>query len=108
MSNNRLGMSCVVLIVLLGGGIRALAEFDGGIPPWEVEPRSGEDRLVVRRNAFLNEMAKGRNGRVTIVKFDDDSENRCPILTSLLFSAGGRREWLTPEFNLEHSSPPTT
>lgn len=59
-------------------------------------PAPGEDAVVVRRNAVMNKMAEARNNRVTIVKFDDDIEAKCPTLTNLFFAAGNKLEWVTP------------
>jgi hypothetical protein len=64
----------------------------------------GEDLLVVRRNAVMNKLAEVTNNRVTIVKFDDDLETKCPTLTSLFFSTGNRIELLTPNFSLHDAA----
>jgi hypothetical protein len=96
------------LAVLLVASVRASAQADSAIPFWQVEPRPGEDLLVVRRNAALLAMATARNNRVTIVKFDDDLENKCPTLTSLFYAAGDRVELLTPNFSIRDSAGTTT
>jgi hypothetical protein len=99
---------CTSLAVLLVASVRASAQADLAIPFWQVEPRPGEDLLVVRRNAALLAMATARNNRVTIVKFDDDLENKCPTLTSLFYATGDRVELLTPNFSIRDSAGTTT
>lgn len=99
MSQKALGIICAIVVALLSDGTRA-AEPDADGPSWMPQPAPGEDALVVRRNAFMNKMAEVKNNRVTIVKFDDDIETRCPTLTSLFFSAGNRLELLTPNLSL--------
>jgi hypothetical protein len=104
LSQKTLGIICALSIALLSDGMRAWAEPDPDAPPWMPEPGPGEDALVVRRNAFMNKMMEVRNNRVTIVKFDDDLETKCPTLTSLFFSAGNRLELLTPNFSLRDAA----
>jgi hypothetical protein len=103
MPQRMLGIICAVFIALLGDGARA-AEPDADGPSWMPQPAPGEDALVVRRNAFMNKMAEIANERVTIVKFDDDIETGCPILTSLFFSNAKNIELLTPWFSLSDAA----
>jgi hypothetical protein len=100
MSQKTLGIICALFVALLSDSMRASAEPDADVRPWQIEPARGEDLLVVRRNAVLLKMAEAWNNRVTIVKFDDDIETKCPTLTSLFFSAGNWLELLTPNFSL--------
>ncbi len=102
-----LGIVCAVLIGLLGAGTRASAEPDSDVLTWLPQPAPGEDALVVRRNAVMNKMAEARNNRVTIVKFDEDTETKCPTLTNLFFSAGDKLEWATPNLNLSDAAKTT-
>jgi hypothetical protein len=67
---------------------------------WLPKLKSGEDALVANRNAVLNKMAEHFDKRLTIVKFDDDLETKCPVLTSLFSSTGSRLSWLTPNYSL--------
>src|SRR5476649_1430541 len=99
MSQKTLGIICAVFIALLSDGPFASAEPDPDESSWMPKPAPGEDALVVRRNAFMNKLAEARNNRVTIVKFDDDLETKCPTLTGLFFSAGNRLELLTPNLS---------
>ena len=100
MSQKTLIIICAIFIALLIDSTRASAESGTGVPPWLVEPAAGEDVLVVRRNVVMNMMAEASNNRVTIVKFDDNVESKCPKLTSLFFSARNSLELLTPNFSL--------
>jgi len=100
MSQGTLAIICAFFIALLSDGMRAWAEPAADVPPWQIEPAPGEDILVVRRNAVLLKLAEALNNRVTIVKFDDDIETKCPMLTSLFFSAGNSVKLLTPNFSL--------
>jgi hypothetical protein len=104
MPQKTLGIICAIFIALLGDGTRASAEPDPDVLSWLPDAGPGEDALVVRRNAVLNKMAEHRNDRVTIVKFDDDLEIKCPTLTSLFFSAGNQLELLTPNFSLRDAA----
>jgi hypothetical protein len=104
MSQKTLEIICAVFIALLSDGPFASAEPDPDEPSWMPKPAPGEDALVVRRNAFMNKLAEARNNRVTIVKFDDDIETKCPTLTSLFFSAGNRLELLTPNLSLRDAA----
>ncbi len=66
------------------------------------KPAPGEDAAIVRKNYSRNLWAEYTNeGRETTVKFDDDLEAKCPVLTSLFFSTGHRLKWLTPNFSLD-------
>jgi len=104
MPQKTLGVICALFIALVSDGTRASAETDADVLSWLPQPAPGEDLLVVRRNAVMNKMAEVTNNRVTIVKFDDDFETKCPTLTSLLSSAGNRLELVTPIFSF--STPP--
>lgn len=105
MPQKTLGVICAVFIALLS--TQSSAESDADVLSWLPQPAPGEDVLVVNRNAIMNKWAEHRNNRVTIVKFDDDIETRCPILTSLFFSAGNRLELLTPNFSLGDAAQTT-
>jgi hypothetical protein len=107
MSQKTLGIICAMFIALLSDGTRASAEPDADVPSWLPQPAAGEDALVVRRNAFLNKLVEVTNNRVTIVKFDDDLETKCPTFTSLFFSTGKRLELLTPSFSLDDTAQTT-
>jgi hypothetical protein len=100
MARKTLVIICALFIALLSDGTRVSAEPDADVLSWLPDPAPGEDALVVRRNAILNKWVEVTNGRVTIVKFDDDLETKCPTLTSLFFSTGNRLEFLTPKFSL--------
>ncbi|MDP1868252.1 MAG: hypothetical protein Q8L13_18190 [Bradyrhizobium sp.] len=102
-----LGIVGAVFIGLLIDGSRASAEPDADVLSWLRQPAPGEDALVVRRNAVMNKMAEARNNRVTIVKFDDDTETKCPTLANLFFSAGGKLEWVTPNISLSDAAKTT-
>jgi hypothetical protein len=102
-----LGIICAILIAVLNDGTRALAESDTDGLSWLPQPAPGEDALVVRRNAIMNKLVEVTNNRVTIVKFDDDVETKCPILTSLFFSTDKRLELLTPNFSLDDATQTT-
>lgn len=101
MSRKALGITCAFLVVLFGGNAQASeSETDwlSGMP----KPADGEDPAVVSKNYFRNLWAEHTNeGRETTVKFDDDLEARCPLLTSLFFSTGHRLKFLTPNFSLD-------
>ena len=107
MSKRTLGIVCAIFIGLLSDGTRASAEPEADVLSWLPQPAPGEDAVVVRRNAVMNKMAEARNNRVTIVKFDDDIETKCPILTTLFFAAGNKLEWVTPNFNLNDAARTT-
>jgi hypothetical protein len=96
-----------IFIALVGCGTQALAEPDADVLSWVPQPGPGEDALVVGRNAILNKLVEVTNERVTIVKFDDDVETGCPILTSLFFSTGKIIELLIPRHSL-HDAAQTT
>jgi hypothetical protein len=100
MSRKALGLICAALFAVLSDAMMVSAGSDPDAPPWMPDPGPGEDALVVRRNAFMNKLAEAENKRVTIVKFDDNLETKCPTLTSLLFSTGNRLELSTPNFSL--------
>jgi hypothetical protein len=104
MSQKTLGIIFALFIAPLSDGTRAWAEPDPDVLSWLPQPGPGEDALVVRRNALMNKMAEARNNRVTIVKFDDDLETKCPTLTSLFFSAANRLELLTPNLSLRDAA----
>jgi hypothetical protein len=104
MLRETLGILGAMLIVLLSDGTRASADTDVDVLSWLPQPAPGEDALVVRRNAVMNKLAEAMNNRVTIVKFDDDLETKCPILTNLFFSAGNRLEFLTPNLSLRDAA----
>jgi hypothetical protein len=91
---------CALFIALLSDGTRSSAEPDADVLSWLPDPAPGEDSLVVRRNAIMNKWVEVTKGRMTIVKFDDDLETRCPTLASLFFSTDNRLELLTPRFSL--------
>lgn len=107
MPQKTLGIICALCVALLGDGTRASAETDADVLSWLPQPAPGEDALVVRRNAVMNKMAEATNNRVTIVKFDDDIETRCPTLTSLFSSTGNRLELLTPNLSLNDAAQTT-
>lgn len=107
MAKKTLGIIFAMVFALLGHGTRASAEPDADGPSWMPQPAPGEDALVVRRNAFMNRMAEAMNNRVTIVKFDDDTETKCPVLTSLFFSNDKKLEMLTPNFSLYDAAQTT-
>jgi hypothetical protein len=104
MLRKTLGILGAMLIVLLSDGTRAWAETDADVLSWLPQPAPGEDALVVRRNAIMNKLVEVTNNRVTIVKFDDDLETKCPTLASLFFSTGKRLELLTPNFSLRDAA----
>jgi hypothetical protein len=105
MPQKTLAIICAIFIALLSDGTRASAESDTDMPAWMPQPAApGEDALVIRRNAFMNKLAEAWDNRVAIVKFDDDLETRCPMLTNLFFSAGNRLELLTPNLSLRDAA----
>ncbi len=101
MSRKTIAIICAFLVALCSGrGQASEPETDGlfGAP----KPASGEDAAIVRKNYSRNLWAEYTNGaRETTVKFDDDLEANCPVLTSLFFSTGHRLKWLTPNFSLD-------
>jgi hypothetical protein len=98
---------CALFIALLSDSMRASAEPDPDALSWLPQPVPGEDALVVRRNAILNKWVEITNNRVTIVKFDDDLEIKCPTLTSLFFTTGKRLELLTPNLSFYDAAQTT-
>jgi hypothetical protein len=107
MPQKTLAIICAMFIALLCDATRASAEPDADGLSWLPEPAPGEDLLVVRRNAVMNKLAEITNNRVTIVKFDDDLETKCPVLTSLLFSTDKKVELLTPNLSLYDAAQTT-
>ena len=107
MSHKTLGIFCALFMAMFNDGTQASAEHDADALSWLPQPGPGEDAVVVRRNAIMNKMAEHLNKRVTIVKFDDDMETRCPTLTNLFFSAGDRFELLTPNLSLYDAAQTT-
>ena len=99
MPQKMFGIICAVFIALLSDGMRAAEPVADGLS-WMPQPAPGEDAVVVRRNAFMNKLVEVSNERVTIVKFDDDVETGCPILTSLFIANSKKIELLTPRFSL--------
>lgn len=93
-------IACGLMIPLIFGSDARTAEQPTELPNWDIGAAPGEDLLVVRRNEVLGKFAKARNNRVTIVKFEDGTNIRCPTITSLLFSSGPTLEMFTPNFSL--------
>lgn len=99
MLSKLLGVVCTLSVALWSGGALS-AEPEVDMESWLPKLKPGEDALVANRNILLNKMVERFDERVTIVKFDNDLETKCPTITSLFFSTGHRLKWLTPNSSL--------